>query len=183
MSFKRTSQGYIALLVIVIMALGAAACSSSQPAQTEAPEVGETPEAYPGAATQNPTVNPYPGIPAGQNGGAKTLLTSEDWTPQASDQNMTRGEVDVQESGILPSREDAAVSALYISGYLPTPCNQLRVVVSAPDAQGQILVEAYSVSDPNELCVQVLAPFAAEIPLLDYAAGETSVVVNGQPLQ
>jgi len=183
MSLKRISQGFMALLVLVILALGVAGCSSAQPAQTEAPEGGEILGPYPEAPTQFPTVDPYPGIPAGQNGGVKTILSSEDWTPQAGDENMTRGEVDVQESGILPSREDAAVSALYLSGYLPTPCNKLRVVVSAPDVQGQILIEVYTVSDPNEMCVQVLAPFAAEIPLPAYVVGETSVVVNEQPIQ
>lgn len=183
MSLKRTSRGFIAFLVGVVLLLGAAGCSSAQPVQTDAPEGGETSGPYPQAPTQSPMVDPYPGIPAGQNGGAKSTLTSEDWTPQPSDQNMTRGEVDIQESGILASREDAAVSALYLSGYLPTPCNKLRVVVSAPDSQGQILVEVYSVSDPNEMCIQVLAPFAAEVPLPDYTAGETAVLVNGQPLQ
>jgi len=183
MSVKKTSQGFVALLVMIILTLGVAGCSGAQPVQTEAPEGEEPLGPYPETPTQLPTVDPYPGIPAGQNGGAKTLLTSEDWTPQASDKNLTRGEVDIQEGGILPTREDAAVSALYLSGYLPTPCNQLRVVVSAPDAQGQIQVEVYSVTDPNELCVQVLAPFAAVVPLPAYIAGETSVVVNGQPIQ
>lgn len=183
MSIQRTSKGFVAFLVGVILILVVAGCSGAQLVQTEAPEGVETPGPYPEAPTQLPMVDPYPGIPVGQDGGSKTILTSEDWTPQASDQNMTRGEVDIQESGILPSRGDAAVYALYLSGYLPTPCNQLRIVVSAPDAQGQILVEGYSVSDPNELCVQVLAPFAAEVPLPAYVAGETAVVVNGQPLQ
>ena len=183
MSVKKTSQGFVALLVMIILTLGVAGCSGAGPVQTEAPAGGEPLGPYPETPTQLPTVDLYPGIPAGQNGGATTILTSEDWTPRASDQNLTRGEVDIQESGILPTREDAAVSALYLSGYLPTPCNQLRVVVSAPDAQGQILVEAYSVTDPNELCVQVLAPFTAAVPLPAYIPGETSVVVNGQPIQ
>ena len=183
MSKNAAIKGFMAMLAMLILILEATGCSSAQPVQPEAPEAGETPGPYPEAPIQNPTVDPYPGIPGGQGDGAKAILTSEDWTPQASDQNMTRGEVDIQESGILPTREDAAVSALYLSGYLPTPCNQLRVVVSAPDAQGQILVEAYSVTDPNELCVQVLAPFTAAVPLPAYIPGETSVVVNGQPIQ
>ena len=183
MSKNAAIKGFMAMLAMLILILEATGCSSAQPVQTLAPQGGETLGPYPEAPTQPPTVDPYPGIPVGESGGAKSILTSEDWTPQASDQNMTRSEVDIQESGILPSRDEASISALYISGYMPTPCNKLRVIVSAPDAQGQILVEAYSVSDPNELCIQVLAPFAAVVPLPAYIAGETSVVVNGQPIQ
>jgi hypothetical protein len=65
---------------------------------------------------------------------------------------------------------------------LPTPCHKLRVALSDPDAQGKILVEVYSVVDPAEICVQVLEPFAAEVPLPAYAQGETTVVVNGEEL-
>ena len=159
----------------------AAACSGAQPLPTVTPEAGKSPAPYPGAPTLIPTVDPYP-APIGQDGGTNSVLTRSDWTPQAGDQKYTRGEVIIQESGILPSKEDTQVSALYISGTLPTPCHKLRVVVSEPDAQDVIQVEVYTVSDPNEMCIQVLEPFSAEVPLQGYVEGKTTVLVNGEPL-
>jgi hypothetical protein len=98
------------------------------------------------------------------------------------DENLTRGGADIQESGIMASQASAGVAALYISGNLPDPCHKLRALVSQPDSQGQIQVEVYSVSNPNELCTQVLAPFSAEIPLKGYVTDQTTVLVNGAPL-
>lgn len=36
------------------------------------------------------------------------------------------------------------------TGGLPTPCNQLRAAVSPPDADNKIMVDVYSVSDPEK---------------------------------
>ena len=151
------------ILVLFIAAALLAGCGSPQSEQTVAPPAGE--------------------MPPEQGGGGKAILTSQEWMPQPGDKTMTRGEVIIEESGVLPSTGDTAGYSLYLSGTLPTPCHKLRVVVSEPDVQGQITVEVYSVADPNEMCVQVLGPFAAEVPLPAYLEGETTVVVNGQPLQ
>lgn len=68
---------------------------------------------------------------------------------------------------------------LVIYGNLPDPCHQLRVAVLSPDADGQILVNAYSVSDPETMCIQVIEPFQTSIPLADLVSGDYSVILNG----
>ena len=49
-----------------------------------------------------------------------------------------------------------------------------------PDGRGQIPVQVYTVRDPGLACIQVLRPFAAEVPLGVFAPGRYTVVVNDE---
>ena len=69
---------------------------------------------------------------------------------------------------------------LSLSGSLPTPCNQLRVVNHPPNDENQIHVDVYSVIDPTQVCVQVLEPFDANIGLGSFPTGHYTVWVNGE---
>jgi hypothetical protein len=69
---------------------------------------------------------------------------------------------------------------LVLEGELPTPCNLLRVVVNPPDEQNRIYIDVYSVSDPEEICIQVLDPFEANIGLGSFQSGHYSVWVNDE---
>ncbi len=73
---------------------------------------------------------------------------------------------------------------LVLRGHLPTPCHQLRVQIQGPDAQGVIQIHLYSVADPQEACVEVLAPFELRIPFpFNLQEAQGRVVINGIPLQ
>jgi hypothetical protein len=69
---------------------------------------------------------------------------------------------------------------LLIGGALPTPCHELRVEILDPDEQNRIYVEVYSLSEPGEICVQVLESFDESVPLKGFPSGEYSVWVNGE---
>ncbi|MDO8754446.1 MAG: hypothetical protein Q7J80_11170, partial [Anaerolineales bacterium] len=71
---------------------------------------------------------------------------------------------------------------LALKGSLPTPCHQLRVAVNPPDAGDNVVVAVYSVSIPDEMCVQVLEPFEVNIPLGSFPAGRYTLWVNGEML-
>ena len=71
---------------------------------------------------------------------------------------------------------------LVLRGELPTPCNQLRIKVTPPDAQNLIQVNVYSVVDPDQICTQVLEPFEAVVSLGSFTSGKYSVYVNGEYL-
>jgi hypothetical protein len=58
----------------------------------------------------------------------------------------------------------------------------LRVKVNQPSNDLQIRVEAYSLSKPDEICVQVLEPFEVNVPIQDLPAGTYAVIVNGNPV-
>jgi hypothetical protein len=69
---------------------------------------------------------------------------------------------------------------MIIAGNLPTPCNELRLIVSPPDDNNRIEIEAYSVTEPNLMCTQVLEPFEARISLGNFTEGEFTVWIEGE---
>jgi hypothetical protein len=104
--------------------------------------------------------------------------------PQPGDANLKRGEVflDMAASKLLTTATQPHQAGALLEGNLPTPCHQLRVVVSQPDANKTINLEVYSVVDPAVICTDVLQPFEATISLGEYPGGHYSVYVNGQLL-
>lgn len=70
--------------------------------------------------------------------------------------------------------------SLELAGNLPTPCHQLRVDVSPPDADNKVIVEVYSVVDPGVMCTQVLKPFELNHPLGSFPEGKYTLWVNGE---
>lgn len=104
------------------------------------------------------------------------------YLPQPNDANLTRGDVLIDSSDLLIMESYPIQVALALKGNLPTPCNQLRVLASPPDAQNHIQVEVYSVIDPERMCAQVLEPFEANIGLGSFPSGRYSVLVNGETI-
>jgi hypothetical protein len=54
----------------------------------------------------------------------------------------------------------------------------LRIVSDGPDENGHIEIQAYTVSDPDMMCAQVLKPFIAVVPLGEYTEGNFTVSIN-----
>ena len=104
------------------------------------------------------------------------------WEPTAGDNNLVRGEIFLDKTDIVILESDIPKFVLRISGSLPTPCHNIRVVVSEAVDRNNIKVEVYSLSDPEEICIQVLEPFETMVPLGVYTSGEYQVVVNGKEI-
>ena len=104
------------------------------------------------------------------------------WDPQDGDENLARGEAFVNEAQIILQEGEAHQHILRLTGALPTPCHQYRVIIPEPDDQDQIHIEVYSLSDPAEICIQVLEPFEANIPFAELPSGEYEVFVNGESI-
>lgn len=116
-------------------------------------------------------------------------VASDQYTPPPADQPYAarpedgawaRGEVFINLADLLIRESYPLQVALQLEGGLPTPCHQLRVVVSPPDAGNRIMVEAYSVVDPALICVQVIESFSQTVELGAYAGGRYTVYVNGE---
>ena len=101
------------------------------------------------------------------------------YAPGKGDESMQRGEVYIDSQEIVMLKSLPPQFQLNVTGSLPTPCHQLRVVIEEPDDQNQIQVQIYSLVDPNTVCIQVLEPFEASIPLGSYASGSYALFVNG----
>lgn len=109
-----------------------------------------------------------------------TEVPPRPFAPQADDAQLQRGNFYVEEASLIIRESFPPQIALQLKGNLPTPCNQLRVDVKEPDAENQIRVDAYSVSDPDRACVQVLAPVDEQIELGTFPSGHYTVWVNGE---
>ena len=103
-----------------------------------------------------------------------------DLQAQPGDQALQTGKVFLDGARVLlVDAPDAPISVL-VEGNLPSPCHQLRADVSEQDAQGRILVDVYSVIDPNQMCAQVLQPFTVRVPLPVQDPSQMTVLLNGK---
>lgn len=109
-----------------------------------------------------------------------TMPMNENYAPMDSDQGMQRGEVYLDEIELLTMESYPLQFMLVLKGNLPTPCYQLRIAVSEPDAENRVNVDVYSIADPDQTCVQVLAPFEVNYPLGSFPAGAYTLWVNGE---
>jgi hypothetical protein len=129
---------------------------------------------YPGPAANTPAgqaAYPLPSV-------TQASETTQPWDPQPGDDKLQRGIVYLDSQQILTLESNPAQFVLELKGNLPTPCHKLRVKVNPPDASGEIQVEVYSLVDPAEICIQVLEPFLASVPLTDLSSGTYQVSVN-----
>lgn len=101
------------------------------------------------------------------------------YVPQPGDDQLTRSNAYVESSEIYSLEIYPPQFRLALSGSLPTPCHQLRIVMPAPDADGRLSIEVYSVVKPDQICAQVLEPFKATLSLDGHPAGTYSIWVNG----
>ena len=106
--------------------------------------------------------------------------TPNDYSPKPEDAVLTRDEVYLGSKDLLTMESYPLQFMLTLTGDLPTPCHQLRVLVNPPDAENKILVEVYSVTSPDQVCVQMLSPFEVNVPLGSFAPGYYILLVNGE---
>lgn len=106
------------------------------------------------------------------------------YEPQAGDDKLTRDQVFLEvENSDLTIMESLPVQvSVILNGNLSDPCHQLRVVVTPDHTKKQINLEVYSVFDSSKMCIMVIQPFSATIPLGSYSGGHYTVYVNGQSI-
>jgi len=103
------------------------------------------------------------------------------YAPQAGDGALERGPAFLDEVDLRSAESFPPQIFVSLRGSLPTPCHQLRVTVGQPDAQNQLVMEVYSLSQPGRMCQQVLKAFEVNVPLGPMpASGHYTVIVNGE---
>jgi hypothetical protein len=185
----------IAFLFILTLLLAACGGTLSTETPTEVPAVVTerpviatptlnvpTPYPEPALVTSVPNQSAYPA--PGTPGTGTVVIPTSGYEPQPGDQYLTRGQVflDMANSRFSTSAIPTTHVGVVLQGNLPDPCHSLRVVVSPPDENNVINLEAYSLVDPGKACITVLKPFTAEIPLGNYPDGDYTVMVNGERL-
>ena len=160
------------VLIIQLTTIFLFACNSSQTVQTTNPSYPNDPS-YPNEPS-------YPNAPSYPNKPVTDNSNLQPYSPKPEDATLTRGKVFLDSTEILVMESYPVQIMLVLNGSLPTPCNQLRVEANPPDKQNRIQVEAYSVIDPEQMCIQVLDPFDANFGLGSFPTGHYSVWVNGE---
>ena len=145
-------------ILLFLMLIAVSCVPQSQP--TQGPDTTVTSPPGDNMSTNEPFTNPF--------------------APQPGDADLTRGNVYINEASLIIRESFPPQVSLTLAGDLPTPCNQLRAEISAPDPENKIRVDVYSVIDPNRICVQVLEPFEESIDLGTFPTGHYTVWVNGE---
>jgi hypothetical protein len=171
-SMKKSLLLVLAVIVLLLSACQAAATPAAQETPVDAqPE----PEGYPAPSDPLPA-DAYPA--PGQDPGEAMFSA---YPPAPDDRNLERGNFFVDAVTLQPVADTPGTVEVYVEGSLPTPCNEPRVEVYPPDASNRIVVELYSVIDPEMMCIQVIEPFTGQIATLSgYPSGTYSVVVDNQ---
>jgi hypothetical protein len=105
---------------------------------------------------------------------------SNPFAPRPGDEKLTRGNVYLNEASLVIRESYPPQISLSLKGDLPTPCNELRVKIDSPNHENKIMLDVYSLIDPDKVCIQVLKPFQEYIDLGTFATGHYSVWVNGE---
>ena len=145
--------------ILWLMLFLAVSCTPQSQATT-GPDIAVTSPPEDVMPTNRPNLNPF--------------------APKPEDKKLSRGNVYMNESSLMIRESYPPQISLSLNGDLPTPCNVLRVKIDAPDQDNKIMVDVYSVVDPDKVCIQVLEPFQEYIDLGTFSAGHYSVWVNGE---
>jgi hypothetical protein len=189
MKMKRFAVELVLVLTIILVTISCGGDTlepTVEPTQPPSGEPGNEP--YPGPGQDviqedKPVpsgVEPYPEPQdlTSAEPGVVVIPTDHEYAPVSGDEQLTRGDVLIDESEIVLLESYPVQVKLQLVGNLPTPCHILRAVVSPPDKNNHIQVEVYSLSDPEQMCTQVLEPFTASLPLGNYTKGAFKVWVN-----
>lgn len=184
--------------LLFVMALLLSACAQAAQANptepVRVPTKSESDAAYPYPASDSPAPaapaasNPYPD--ANQPAGTDPSMTNEQrftqrrlnsqLAPQEADAKLVVGPayVEIENSQLMIAESDPAQVSLHLVGNVPNPCYSLRVLVHEPSEEGQIMVEVYSVADPEKVCADMLQPFDETIKVENLSAGKYTILVN-----
>lgn len=94
---------------------------------------------------------------------------------------MLEGPVFLEGSQLIEDESEPASYRIKVWGALPTVCHTLQWSITQP-AGGKIEIQLYSMAPAEQICIQVLAPFEAEIPIPQPGAGTWELVLDGKPI-
>lgn len=107
---------------------------------------------------------------------------SNPYAPRTGDDFLQRGTVFIDFTALIKLKGNPVQIDLNLKGSLPDPCHQIRIGTTPPDANLNIAIEVYSVTDGAQVCAQVLKPFDVDINLGTFPPGHYTVTVNGKQI-
>ena len=158
------------ILILLLSACSSATPTLNSPASTK--------------ATDNSAQNPYPaqqsGYPAANDQNNLNVTPAVAYPVKAGDDAMQRGTFTVDKVELQVNSQNSNLVDVWVSGTLPTSCDQMRVDAAPPDPSNNININIYTVSSKDEVCAQFTMVFEGVIASLGgYPAGQYNIVVNG----
>lgn len=106
------------------------------------------------------------------------------YAPQSADSDLMAGDITVDSSSVFLAESQPPQVMVNFAYFEPTPCYQLRVEVSAPDADNHIALKAYAVAEKDKPCalMALSTPLQASLNLGSFPSGHYFVVLNGNQI-
>ena len=128
----------------------------------------------------SPAATPTPPVATENNSPVPPASQADNpYAPQPGDDNMMDGVVNIVSSS-LSLTQSPSQATLDFNYFKPTPCFQLRLIVSQPDVQNRINVKAYAVAEKDKACtlMALATPLKASLDLGSFPKGHYSVWLN-----
>lgn len=106
------------------------------------------------------------------------------YAPQSGDSNLMVGDLKIDSSSVFMSKDQSSQLMVNFAYFPPTPCYQLRVEASGPDAKNQIDLKAYGVAEKNKPCalMGLATPLPISLNLGSLPNGHYTVLLNGNQI-
>jgi hypothetical protein len=113
-----------------------------------------------------------------------TLKFDNPYAPQPADKDLMTGEIKVDSASVFLAESQPPQLMVQINYFPPTPCYQLRVEASGPDAGNQINLKAYAVAEKDKPCtlMALATPQQASLNLGSLPKGHYTVLLNGNQI-
>lgn len=183
---RHNTRSLIVWLVIVSAACSVPATPSIpvQVPPTAGSPAASAPASTPASATATSSAPPSAVAATPITPGADFGLQppSQPYAPQAGDAKLVRGSFFIDRAQIVVAESFPPQFILSLSGSLPTPCHLLRLTVALQAANHRVLVDVYTLAEPQAVCAQVLQPVSVNVPLGRLPQGRFEVWLNDQPV-
>lgn len=106
------------------------------------------------------------------------------YAPRAGDSDLLATDIDTEWSRVFTARSRPPQLLVSFTYFPPTTCHKLRVEVSKPNDENQIMLKAYVVAAKDQACAMVVLedPLLATLNLGSFPEGLYTVVLNGDQI-
>lgn len=113
-----------------------------------------------------------------------TLQFDNPYAPQSGDSNLMAGDIRIDSASVFMAKSQPPQLMVNFAYFQPTPCYQLRVEPSGPDAQNHINLKAYAVAEKDKPCslMALATPLQASLNLGSLPKGHYTVLLNGEQI-
>ena len=106
------------------------------------------------------------------------------YAPRAGDSDLLAEDIDPQWTSVFTAKSRPPQLLVSLWYFPPTTCHKLRVEVSEPNDENQIILKAYVVAAKDQACAVVVLedPPLATLNLGSFPEGIYTVVLNGNQI-